>query len=258
MKQLQGLKLKPAPDWQRERLARWLAEWALDQRLAGAEPSDGYRAGSVGSVEPATAGNGIGPRPHDRLVAPGQVRLLDPRLPGCRHRPVFVAVLLKLDSGDWLAAPFSRFAEPAVPGEFLTGLAALPLRVLACDQAHAVGGAILQQGWVAGRLGRRVLNDAAILIRRGDGAIPARLLRRMAPPLIHPDDPRHLYRREMTQMMAGLAIPPGKAVCREEGNGRFLYRPDPSEALPLAAEPKPARYGANPPRPRRPKRNAPQ
>ena len=117
---------------QRKLLAAWLAEWRLERELppppaekasGTAVPADGHDAPDL------TAGGGL---------ARGDIILLPPVGEVAASRPVYVALLRESAPGVWLCAPFSRFSTPATEGEYATGRAFDPLKVVcARPLAHA-------------------------------------------------------------------------------------------------------------------------
>lgn len=230
-RQLPELRRAVMPAAQKERLARWLHEWQLDRHLrhccdedaeAAYRPAAG-REGGAGSGPPCEA---------------GQVRLLHPGNRGAWHMPVFVALLKKVGASAFLVAPFSRFAEPALPAELLTGREAHPLRVLCLWNARSVPRDVVDPGWYVDTLAPEEIESALAVCSAAEGGpLPAGLAGRTGPPLVHPEDPRQVYvRRERLRM---------NLVLREEAT---VY-PMPNVAdLPLAAEDRDT-YGANPEKP---------
>jgi hypothetical protein len=228
----------PASPAQRRRLALWLAGWRLEREMeqlaAGLRPAPPLRRG------PASGAGWGGPARHDPAVREGQIRLLSPRIDGAGARPVYVAVLWREGAGAFLAAPFSRFCEPAFPGELLVRRAPPCLRVLCVWNARALPAALLGRGWEVGRLTTGQLADATVLYRhlRGEGAPPPRYTVRTGPEIRHPFDPRAAYRREESALMNAVEADGAAAA------GRELYFPaEASGPLRMVAEP-PAEYRA--------------
>jgi hypothetical protein len=178
----------PAAAGQRKRLARWLAAWAMDRALRD---------------DTATArGPGADPPRPGPPVRHGQIRLLHPVTPAACARPLYLAVLDPAGPESRLAVPFGRFTEPAFPGELATRRRAPCLRVLCLWNAAPVPDRVLRQSWMAGRLTAAEQRDALAVLRTAQPS-PA-LCRRMGPPLVHPLDPRHVYRQEDLEVMAEL------------------------------------------------------
>jgi hypothetical protein len=150
-------------------------------------------------------------------------------------------VLEKRSAGSFLVVPFGRFLEPAVPGEWRTGLRAFPLRVLCLWNSRLVSAEILRSSWPAGRMTPNILGQAQEAHGHVHGAAPLVSVRpeRLGPPLRHPLDPRHAYLSEEAALMDEHLI----ALAGESGesSGTISYE-QPRSALRLAAESR-TRYG---------------
>ncbi len=219
-------------EMQRRRLAEWLREWQLAQRLdAAPEPSDGAPGAAADLSYPAgparrCAGSPLSIGDPSRLQD-GEVVLLAPESETTRRRPVYVALIELTRGGDWLTVPFGRFALPAVPGELATRRAAPSLRVLCVWNAGPIDGARLARGWSVGHLTPRELGWVRLLLEKPAGAPPPRALAgRLGPPLVHPLDPRHDYLEEERLLWIDDAVP---GTC---GDAQEPYEAE----LPLAAE----------------------
>ncbi|MBA4389007.1 MAG: hypothetical protein C0404_13580 [Verrucomicrobia bacterium] len=205
----------------RRRLDLWLREWEVDQALpADPDATEGARA--TAPAKPAGSrielrATGSVPEP----VSAGQIRLLHP-LPDNRTdiRPFYVAVLhVDSSGGNVLVAPFSRFKNPAVPGELKSGLDGIHVRVICVWNARLLPGPFVARSWVAGELSGDRLRQAKSLYQRhvcernillgSSAAWPAGSLSfptsvgppshdvasvgETGPPLQHPLDTRHIY-----------------------------------------------------------------
>ncbi len=186
----------PVPEEKKERLARWLAEWQIEQSLTAGDGDE--------ETEPSRDGEERSPSDREGLVAPtadepgpdaGQVRLLSPQIPAAGDMPLHVALLDRVAPGVFLAAPFSRFAEPATPGELQTGRTERALRVLCPWNARSIPLRTLQKGWIVSDLTEQQRQDALCVYRHVHKGDPLRedLVHRIGPPLVHPDDPRLVY-----------------------------------------------------------------
>ncbi|MBM4143795.1 MAG: hypothetical protein FJ225_09435 [Lentisphaerae bacterium] len=198
MPELPDAAVRSVPAAQRRRLRRWLAEWELDRALRG-EPE--AETCSPAAPPLATAG--------EAAPAPGQIRLLPPYMPGAAPRPAYVLVLAADGPDAYLVAPFGRFAEPALPGEMLTGRGEPCLRVLCLWNAIRMSRATAGRAWLAGSLSARQQSVAVAAyahVARG-APLSARLVARMGPPLCHPFDPRHAYLRQERARFAALREP---------------------------------------------------
>ncbi len=183
---------------QRTQLAAWLQEWYVSRILVDADdPGDAdtetvaFSSATVYDAPPT--------------LVTGAILLMKPlsRVPhGPCVRPLYVALLAHDNAEGWHVAPFGRFAVPATPREFQTGLRPMALRVLCLWNARRVSRAILARSWRVGRLPSHVL---ALALRDGEpvtaSSIRPRLrwrtpAEKVGPPLTHPLDPRWIYLRE--------------------------------------------------------------
>lgn len=194
----------------RRNLKRWLREWdtrnVLQDAVARGDPTlPGLPSWSDSNrVEVRTGSD------QDLLscVEAGQIRLLPrPGLgAGCGLgglRPVYVVILEDRGNGIWLVAPFSGFASPAVPGEWLTGLRQVPLKVLSLWNARAVDAAAVARGWSCGSFPSGKVADALDVWRHATRGAPLEIVsaNRIGPPLRHPLDPRHAYMQEESELL---------------------------------------------------------
>jgi hypothetical protein len=195
----------------RRQLALWLAEWNLDQVLRRAAPDH------TAVTPPASETHAWPGRLHTYgshlPITPcvGDVRLLTPR-PGTASniRPVYAAVLADREQEGMLIVPFSRFALPAVPGEWSTGLRAPALRVLCLWAAKWVESTALAGSWRACRLPARFIGQAMEVRRHVDQgtSLSSVSARSLGPPLLHPLDPRRVYLAEEAGVLDQFAVPP--------------------------------------------------
>ncbi len=244
---LPRITITPPPEQQRERLARWLKEWEAEKILRAESEKMNFTA----SAPSATGGVNTAIRTGLNMTSkPGrlrQVRLLR-RTAGVEpgYRPVYVAVLEKVRKDSFLVAPFGRFAEPAVPGEWLTGLKALPLRVLCLWNSRVVETDVLGQSWLAGRISPEKVQRALEVcrfIRSGTPRVSVQD-KELGPPLRHPLDPRLEYQAEEAAVLDETLMAAEKVVRVQvpaPDRGPVTYEIAPSE-MRLAAEPR-AKYG---------------
>ncbi len=215
MKQLPDILVDPAPPWQRDRLARWLLEWSIDRRLME-EPEALTAMGDAGGSRGRRGGPGPERFPSRHRTARrqasskpmvGQIRLLNPVTAATTTRLWYVVILDSETANGFRTAPFGRFAEPALPGEWLTGRLEPNLRVLCLWNTRLVSGATLEESRFIDRLSESGVADAQAVWRshRGGATLPLHLEQQVGPPLVHPLDPRWSYREEertaMTELM---------------------------------------------------------
>jgi len=233
-----------ASDKQRERLARWLAEWELDRALreeevdrSGAAPKRVRDGDTSGSREKEGGRNGkpfrSAPGGDDADPAPGQIRLLPPSMPGAGERPVYVLVLAAEGTNGFVLVPFGRFAGPAVPAELLTGRDEPFLRVLCVWNVIRLTADSARRTWLAGSVDDEELGTALAVYRHETEGVDLadNVADRIGPQLSHPFDPRYIYLREEADRLRRLDE---SARC---GTRRFIYdRQDEDRVLPKAAE----------------------
>jgi hypothetical protein len=233
MSKLPTIKSIPPAAWQKQRLARWLHEWSIDRALAPAEDD-------AGPGRPAHFAARGRSRP-----ARGGILLLQPGLPAANLRLVYLAILDCSRSGTCLVAPYGRMAEPALPGELLTGRATPCLRVLCLWNARLAPPALLRRSWPVDTLSAEEMNDCEAVLEhiRSAGALPGHLVERVGPPLAHPADPRWTYEQEEIDFMDSLA--PRWRQGAISGALSGSYSPLQDRELPLAAEER-EEYNAGP------------
>lgn len=268
MKQHDRMAVTAPEAWMLERLQRWCREWAFEQALleddgeaavtlpgAGGlsdRPAGDAPAHASGGAETvAVSGDGahvcVDPlvRPPEPLC-PHSVALLAPLLDAPSAPPLYVMLLAPENAPGVLCIPFSRFTEPATPGELLSGLDADALRVLSLWNRRRIASASVLSGWqmagVASSDAARIL-DACDWVAR-TGLLPPALTRSGGPPLSHPEDPRRRYlfeaRRQVDRYLgrpgatAGLyALPaPDLSALPRAAEERGVYREDDPEVKP--------------------------
>lgn len=168
---------------QRRDLADWLVERALDPMV---EPPE-FISPSSGQLR------------YDRTREPiraGEIFLLRPA-PDTVWGPTYVMALEQMTATTWRMAPFGRYATPAVPGEWKTGMAAVPLRVLCLWNVRAIRTELLLPG-AARRIGAAKMHEVSLVYRHVmEGAtVDSALAARLGPPIVHPADPRYEYLAE--------------------------------------------------------------
>jgi hypothetical protein len=206
---------------QRRKLGRWLEEWKLAQILRSDTDAESVSASTEhvdSSVPPKT----------------GQIRLMFPVRGEVKDdRPLYVVILEQRGAENFLIAPFGTFTEPALPGEWLTGLKAMPLRVLCLWNSREVSAHAMGKSWMAGRMDKGNIQQALEVCHHFHSGVPLISVSesRLGPPVRHPLDPRLRYQAEEAEIMDAHLI-------AERGT---LYEIEPGE-LRLAAEPR-APYG---------------
>ena len=221
---------------QRRQLAEWLDEWRLEQALECQDGRDSASAPAPGRDEPATGETTAGPLSSpSRVSGPldGQIRLLAPDTAATRRRPLYVLILADRQVDGLLAVPFGILSKPAIPGEWRTGLRALPVRVLCLWNTRRIHRERIRRSWCVRELDRcrvslvrRLAADCfswpapardrlLSLAGRPEEPLP---VSRLGPPLVHPLDPRHQYLTMEIERLDDLA-PPAAAV-----NGDICWR----------------------------------
>lgn len=216
MLKLPKSRLLPPRAGYKERLARWLEEWRLEQYLRKTEP--GY-ADPLPRVRRGVVSND----PHWRRlgepviedIAPlaGQIRLLQGWLAAEARRPVYVAVIHHWQPDTFVVAPYGPFLEPATATELLTGRDHDALRVLSLWNVRTIDAATLTEGSLhIDDLSAGELSDARDVFSHAlaDEGMSAELWDRVGCLIVHPQDPRIAYQDEEARMMA-LAVEPMEA-----------------------------------------------
>ena len=238
MTSLPGVRTQPVPEWQKERLARWLREWETGKVLAESDVGDyaDDTAGKDSTLSPNSdsapeAGRIVLPTSAEPPAQAGQIRLLFPGIAPAGTRLVYLAILEKSKPGIFLCAPFGRFSEPAFPGELFTGRETPHLRVLCVWNARDMDEKTSRESWLIDVLSdeeTRLASAVLRYVRRGD-PLPAGIDAQSPPPVIHPADPRRVYREEESDLMNELlsartvidheeqAMPPPLEYRREAG-----------------------------------------
>ncbi|HMP89234.1 MAG TPA: hypothetical protein PJ991_03485 [Kiritimatiellia bacterium] len=222
---LPGRKVKRTPAHQRQTLALWLQERALDALLD--IPED-----CASSAEPFRYD------PIKFSPSPGEVFLLRPAIADA-WGPVYVLILEPSDAGSWLVAPFGRYSVPAVPGEWRTGLSSEALKVL-CLWNHRKVPARAFLAESASKVSSATMSRvkrAFLHVVKGD-PLDAASSRRLGPPLVHPADPRYEYLAEERKRLDD-HIPRVDSGVGEIENVPLIYLRASSAWL-LAAEGRPA------------------
>ncbi len=206
---------------ERRQLAEWLAERALDQKLVDESPLIMSQA-RLRYDEPVVS------------PSPGDIYLLRPA--SSLWGPVYVLVV-DSDGATWRVIPFSRYATPAVPGEWLSGIDSVPLRVLCGWNARNVAAAVFLPG-VVRKLGAAQGVEVQQLDQyvRGVGEVAEDKAGRFGPPIIHPADPRYEYLDEERARVDDHLPMVGEGRDGDANRSRWL----------LAAEGRP-RYGGDDP-----------
>lgn len=240
------LRSGPVPEEQKERLARWLAEWQIEQSLAagkGDEESDSPVDGDDRS--PPDSKGLVAPTADEPGLDVGQVRLFSPEIPATADVPLHVALLDRVAPGVFLAAPFSRFSEPAFPGELQTGRAETVLRVICPWNARPIPLDTLRKSWIVSDLTEQERLDALCVyrhVKQGE-SLSTELANRIGPPLVHPDDPRLVYEARENLRMDRVVR---EGTETENSTRRDLYAAkEKDDELRLAAE-SPEEYGEEP------------
>lgn len=242
------MKTREIPTSQRERLSRWLREWDIDRVLPGSE-EDNAAVHIAFTALPGELQKHVAPSSGERPIEPGQVRLISPALKAGHRLPLYVAILSGGKGKMYLVAPYSRFSEPALPGELLTHRSSACLRVLCLWNAVGVGVDIVGESWFVDKLSQRERKEALAVHRfvTGDGSLPPGLRRRTGPELVHPADPRHEYRREAKRTISDLAAGIHFSEAQQDNCLVWPDMQDGNRELPKVAEPRDDYDASGPP-----------
>ncbi|HUD04244.1 MAG TPA: hypothetical protein VMR73_02005 [Candidatus Paceibacterota bacterium] len=152
-------------------------------------------------------------KPYDEEIRVGQIRLFSPQiLPNCT-RPVTFSVVANWDKTDGdelkLIAPYGRYPEPAMPGEFRTGR---PFEYSLCDpnfsvlclwNSYTVPTDVLTKSWLIDVVKEDELDDAWEVWKHVSlgGELPTRLAERVGPQILSKFDPREAYQKEELDLL---------------------------------------------------------
>jgi hypothetical protein len=177
----------PPEPWAIERLQRWCELWTLDRALTG------EGASCVDDSSDKSDDHLVMPPRGLQKLEPGEVALLPPL--GEDDPPLYLLILAS-PNAEWIdCIPFSRFPEPATPGELLSGLEPDALRVLCLWNARQQPRNHTPSGWPLAALPPSVtgrVQQALEEVRRS-GRVPHGRTHEGGPPMTHPDDPRRAY-----------------------------------------------------------------
>jgi len=217
----------------RLQLANWLREWQIDCLIRPRTTQPVDRAILTGTTTGTSACC-------DFLPTTGQIILLPPSpVTRAAERPIYVLVLKKVHDA-FLVAPFSRFATPAIRGEWKAGLRAKPLRVLCVWNTQLVSSRALSTGWPSTVTKLQTVERALEVHRHIHDGNPLAYVteRELGPPLQHPLDPRHAYQEEESSLLAEHLV--FMEARSNDASTVFPYEQKPGPLL-LAAETR-ARY----------------
>lgn len=187
--------LRPLPQFQQDRLRRWLTERAIDLSLPEVECPPPLAPEDRPPIDPH----------YDSQIEIGDIRILSWEVLPDSLAAVTVAVLATVGGRQWLVAPYSRYADAATPHELeIDPDGPADTRVLCLWNAHAIPHAGLSKSWRTGQLSTRQLDDALAVWHDelGAEALPERLQPSVGPVTTLRNDPRHQYLGEGSQRLA--------------------------------------------------------
>lgn len=185
---------------QRNNLEQWLREWKIHCQLERLDED------VCGLRESRVAGVRNNARVCGSVLRLGDVRLLYPDRSPSWCRPVYLAVISAVDEDTVWAAPFSRFAYPALPGEWLTGRDESQMRVLCLWNMFQFGRERFDCGWEVDRLSDLELEQASTLLAalHSGAELPKNMADRVGPDIFSPSDPRWDYQQEEIELVESL------------------------------------------------------
>ena len=180
-------------------LDAWLSERHADKAL---QPLENDQAPF--SVDAQRLGKAAAP--HDKGVAPGQIRILSPKLVCGDDAIPYIAVLDHWMEDLWLIAPYSPYSYPASDGEMVSGDMLVGRRVLQCWNARTAHESLVAQSYVAGTLDESVRADALALFRHvaAGAPLPDSFAALVGAPVLSKADPRREYLAESVARYAPL------------------------------------------------------
>jgi hypothetical protein len=227
MKKLSKLKATPTADHEAQRLLRWLHEWELMQASSRGEGERQNDQPSSGAVPEACIAS------VDADVETGQIRLLTPQGDA---PPLFIAIADMAADANITCVPFGLLSEPATPDELLSGRDTPAIRVLCLWNARKGTREGFRDSWIVDTL----TNDELKRLKRAlhaceqTGHVPDDLRREAGPPLVHPEDPRRVYRHMERERLNALLV---RERPRQMPDNVILYEIESDRReLPKAAE----------------------
>lgn len=199
-RKLPQIRFSEPPQWQRERLHRWLTEWNLRHSM---EEPEGLAAASSAEAELFTSAedSSYPESRHDTEVRPGDIRLIPFARPGTEDRPLFCAVLApwpedneQTEHRSWVTCLFSGMAEAGLPSEWQTG-EDVPFSVLSLWNSQLAPEGFLRNTWCLETWPNDTRRKALEIYKSWflSREIPTGLTEEVGPPIRHPDDPRNQY-----------------------------------------------------------------
>lgn len=232
MSKLPPLRLIPPPQWQIDRLSAWIEEWNIDQHLrqitdfpeADEEKTEGQPFSVVGSSKEIAVRL---VRPFDSDIAIGEIRLFSSQMLPAADYPVYFVVLSEEENDRLRIVPFSRFANPATPGEWLTGRNENALRVLSVWNFKIVHRQSIGKSWIVDELSAEELQTVWAVFKHVTTRepLPAGIVKQVGPPLNHLRDPRLRYQDEEALLLSSLDFKFGEDAgdhANPEGDERLV------------------------------------
>lgn len=197
---LPQIRFQEPPQWQRERLRKWLLEWKL--HLGMEEDETGIAGDSAEKLLPHADSDLSDPkRPFDAEIRPGDIRLIPFAKPDSLDLPLFCSVLSLWPEEDettenrlWVTCLFSRMGEPGLPSEWQTG-EDLPFSALSLWNSQLVPEGFLRNTWCLETWPDSTRQKALSIYKAWflGQDIPADLSEEVGPPIRRSDDPRNQY-----------------------------------------------------------------
>lgn len=216
-----NIKLVEVSERRQEFLRSWYVERAinLDLRNLESQKDEGDSGTPVVLDGMPQSSSRVASGNYDLAVRKGDVRLLRREATTDPYRFAYVAVLeLHYAEGVALVAPFSPYSSPATKGEWLTGFAATPLRVLQLWNVQSMPIFMLAMSWrCCGLTAEEVSNACEVYRHHNAGTWPQGDLRESIGLAVHnPDDPRVEYQEEELELYAPIRGAVYELVARVE------------------------------------------
>lgn len=197
---LPKIRFQESPQWQTERLRKWLFEWNVRLALERND-KEPLEASSDGIVPPTPIECSSTKIPFDTNVRLGDIRLIPIAKPDSLDLPLYGCVLsLWPEEADlpenrlWVTCLFSSMGEPGLPSEWLTGENA-PFSSLALWNSQLVPEGVLRESWCLETWPNSTRQKALAIYKTwflGEDT-PADLTEEVGPPIRCSNDPRNEY-----------------------------------------------------------------
>lgn len=200
MKKIPEFKMYIPKEWEKKRLAKWIKIWNFDKELeATFEKNKDNEEDLPELTEFEQASLNKRFKEHVRKfnseIQVGDIRLLAPNLVKEGSIPRYVAVVKRWNECDYLVAPYSTIAVPAVQGELETDHGHFSLANLELWNSAIITSHLLKKSWFADKMSEKERNEAFSVFKfiSAGEELPSALTEKIGAPIFKEYDPRVEY-----------------------------------------------------------------